>query len=128
MGDVDADAQRLTRQTTDRPAPHLDLELHAIARVGQEDGVVGEANVLHGGGEGELATLADGDEEPEASGDGERQELEMPVPYEERRHQPPSLSRAATAVPGHRNARTPPPTSRNGRRRVYGSGLGTKLR
>src|SRR5258705_11466718 len=125
MGDVDADAQRLTRQTTDRPAPHLDLELDAIARVGQEDGVVGEADVRGGGGEGELATLADGDEEPEASGDGEGQELEVPVPYEDRRHQPPSLSRVATAGAGIGTAGTPSISSCSRWRSVAGSGIGS---
>src|SRR5262249_30221193 len=125
MRDVHADAQRLTRQTTDRPAPRLDLELHAIARVGQEDGVVGEADVPHGGGEGELAPLADGDEEPEASGDGERQELEVPVPYEERRHQAPSLSRVATAGAGIGAAGTPSISSCSRWRSVAGSGIGS---
>ncbi len=107
MRDIDPDTQRLTGETTDRPAPHLDLQFHAIARVGQEHGIVGEADILDGGGQGELTPLADGDEEPETGGHGQRQELEMPVPCEERRHQAPSLSRAGTAGAGAGAAGTP---------------------
>src|SRR5262249_40757551 len=108
----DPDTQRLTRQPTDRPAPHLDLQLHAIAGVGQEHDVVGKADVLDGGGERKLAPLADGDEEPEASGDRDGQELELPVADEERRHQAPSLSRAGPAGAGAGAAGTPSISSR----------------
>src|SRR5262249_23251367 len=99
--------QRFTRQPTDRPAPHLDLQLHAIARIGQEDGVVGKADVLDGRGQRELAPLANRDEEPEAGGNRERQELQVPVADEKRRPQAPSWSRAGRAGAGTGTAGTP---------------------
>src|SRR5262249_41442851 len=106
-GDVDPDAKRIACDPTDGPPADLELQLDAIVRIGQQDGIVGKADVLDGRRQRELTALTDGDEQPKPGGDGERPPLEVPVSRDERRQQAPSLSLAGTAGGGTGATGTP---------------------